>query len=424
LRCVAEAKRAGRVLAIVHRGIVELDRQAQTGRGEVAGARKDLVSGHERIAARRQKRSLRVDVITFVDQHLERRALADDRLRLCAFERDAGRLDLPLIDRNRDPLISQRVYADAQLLTHLALGVRRSVAGLSRLLLAFGLTALTLIAEAIGGWVSGSLALLADAGHMLTDVGALGLSLLTASIARRPADDRKTYGYLRWEILAALDNGAALIGIAAWVVVEAVHRLGEVRHVDAGLLLVVAAAGAVVNALALWLLHGGHTHSLNTRGAYLHIMGDLLGSVAALAAGLVIALTGWTPIDPILSVLMALLILAGAWRLVKESTDILLEAVPRSVSMAEVQQRMLAVEGVRAVHDLHVWTVTSGVIAMSGHAVVPTLASHPGVLDGIRRQMGTLGIGHVTIQLEVGDGCEPVTTAHDPHGAGGHGHVH
>jgi cobalt-zinc-cadmium efflux system protein len=285
------------------------------------------------------------------------------------------------------------------------------------------MTAVFMVVEAAGGWLSGSLALLADAGHMLTDVGALGLSLLTASIARRPADDRKTYGYLRWEILAALVNGAALIGISVWVVVEAIHRLGQTRHVEAGLLLGVAAAGAVVNVISLRLLHGAHNHSLNTRGAYLHIMGDLLGSVAALAAGGVIALTGWTPIDPILSVLLAILILASAWRLVRESTDILLEAVPRSVSMNDVQRCMLAVDGVRAVHDLHVWTVTSGVIAMSGHAVVPTLASHPGVLEGIRRQMGTLGIGHVTIQLEVGDGCEPVETStgthvHGPHADG------
>lgn len=293
-----------------------------------------------------------------------------------------------------------------------------------RLKYVLGLTALFMLVEAGGGWLSGSLALLADAGHMLTDVGALGLSLLTASIARRPADDRKTYGYLRWEILAALVNGAALIGIAVWVVIEAIHRLGQAHPVHAGLLLAVAGAGALVNLLALWLLHDDHGHSLNTRGAYLHILGDLLGSVAALAAGAVIALTGWTPIDPILSVLLALLILAGAWRLVKESTDVLLEAVPRSVSMAEVQQRMLAVEGVRGVHDLHVWTVTSGVIAMSGHAVVPTLASHPGVLEGIRRQMGTLGIGHVTIQLEVADGCEPVEAPAGRPGAGGHGHQH
>jgi cobalt-zinc-cadmium efflux system protein len=129
------------------------------------------------------------------------------------------------------------------------------------------------------------------------------------------------------------------------------------------------------------------------------------------------------PIDPILSIVLALMILAGAWRLMKESTDILLEAVPRSVSMPEVQRRMLAVEGVRAVHDLHVWTVTSGVIAMSGHAVVPSLASHPGVLEGIRREMGRLGIGHVTIQLEVADGCEPVETPAAAHGHP-HGHRH
>jgi cobalt-zinc-cadmium efflux system protein len=278
-----------------------------------------------------------------------------------------------------------------------------------------------MLVEAAGGWLSGSLALLADAGHMLTDVGALGLSLLTASIARRPADDRKTYGYLRWEILAALVNGAALIVIAGWVVSEAVHRLGQPHPVAGGLLLGVAAAGALANAVALRLLHGAHEHSLNTRGAYLHVMADLLGSVAAVGAGVVILLTGWTPIDPILSVLLALLILAGAWRLVRESTDILLEAVPRTVSMPDVQERMLAVDGVRAVHDLHVWTVTSGVIAMSGHAVVPALGDHPAVLDGIRRAMGTLGIGHVTIQLEVEDECAEPGPAGPPQS---HTHPH
>ena len=292
-----------------------------------------------------------------------------------------------------------------------------------RLLYVLLLTALFMVVEAVGGWLSGSLALLADSGHMLTDVGALGLTLLTAAIARRPADDRKTYGYLRWEIIAALINGAALIGIAVWVVVEAFHRLGQPHPVEAGLLMVVAAAGLAVNAVALWLLHGSHQHSVNTRGAYLHILSDLLGSVAALSAGVVIALTGWTPIDPILSIVLALMILAGAWNLVKESTNILLEAVPVSVSMPEVQRRILAVAGVRAVHDLHVWTVTSGVIAMSGHAVVPSLASHPEVLEGIRREMGRMGIGHVTIQLEVADGCEPVET---PAAAHGHeqGHRH
>ena len=268
------------------------------------------------------------------------------------------------------------------------------------------LTATFMVVEAVGGWLSGSLALLADAGHMLTDVGAIALSLVTSVIGARPADEYKTYGYRRWEILAALVNGAALFGIAAWIVVEAVQRIGSPPPVRAGLLLAIASAGLLVNLVALSILHGGHHHSLNTRGAYLHILGDLLGSAAAIAAGVIILLTGWTLADPILSIGVALLILVGAWRLVRESTDVLLESVPRGVSMAEVQSRMLAVPGVTAVHDLHVWTVTSGLIAMSGHAVVPDLSGHPAALEGIRAQLAELGIGHVTIQLEVEAGCE------------------
>lgn len=274
-----------------------------------------------------------------------------------------------------------------------------------RLLLVLVLTATFMLVEAVGGWISGSLALLADAGHMLADVGAIGLSLVTAIIGSRPADQFKTYGYRRWEILAALVNGAALIGIAVWVVVEAIRRLGEPAPVRAGILLGIATMGLVVNLIALRLLHASHDHNLNTRGAYLHIMGDLLGSVAAIAAGGIIWLTGWTPADPILSIGVALLILVGAWRLVRESTDILLEAVPAGVSMADVERRMLDVPGVEAVHDLHVWTVTSGMVAMSGHAVVPELARHPAALEGIRNAMQSLRIGHVTIQLEVERGC-------------------
>jgi len=264
-----------------------------------------------------------------------------------------------------------------------------------------------MVVEAIGGWLSGSLALLADAGHMLTDAGALGLSLLSAWIALRPANDTKTYGYHRWEILAALINGAALFGIAAWVIVEAVHRMRHPEAIRADLFLAVAAAGLVVNLVSLKILHGIRHGSLNTRGAYLHVMGDALGSVGALTAAAIIALTGWTVADPIVSVLLSLLILTGAWRLIRESTDILLESVPRHVSLADVHARMLAVPGVSAVHDLHVWTVTSGMVAMSGHAVVPALDAHPGVLEGIRAELATMGISHVTVQLEVGqDGCE------------------
>ena len=295
------------------------------------------------------------------------------------------------------------------------------------------LTTAFMVVEAVGGWVAGSLALLADAGHMLTDVGALTLSLLTAWIAQRPRDDSKTYGYLRWEILAALINGVALFGIAAWVVIEAVQRIQDPQPVRTGLFLAIALAGLVVNLASLAVLHSAREGNLNVRGAYLHVLGDALGSVGAVAAAGIIALTGWTIADPIVSILLSLLILVGAARLLRESTAILLESVPRHVSLPEVQRRMLAVPGVAAVHDLHVWTVASGMVAMSGHAVVPDLEAHPGVLDEIRAEMARMGIGHVTIQLEVEHGCEGCdddreTAVAPPLGHRGHqhhpGHAH
>src|SRR5688572_14415634 len=291
----------------------------------------------------------------------------------------------------------------------------------TRLRWVLALTSTFMVVEAVGGWLSGSLALLADAGHMLTDVGALALSLLSAWIAQRPPDDTKTYGYLRWEILAALVNGAALFGIAALVVVEAIQRIQEPQPVRTELFLAVASAGLLVNLTSLAVLHSHREGSLNVRGAYLHVLGDALGSVGAVAAAAIIAVTGWTLADPIVSMVISLLIVLGAWRLVRESTDILLEAVPKHVSMPEVERRIREVPGVTAVHDLHVWTVTNGMVAMSGHAVVPDLVSHPGVLEGIRSRMAGLGIGHVTIQLEVQDGC--LDCPHDTAPAG-YGHFH
>jgi cobalt-zinc-cadmium efflux system protein len=284
----------------------------------------------------------------------------------------------------------------------------RQVGGppIGRLTAVFGLTAVFMVVEAVGGWLSGSLALLADAGHMLTDVGALGLTLLTAWIARRPADQSNTYGYLRWEILAALVNGAVLFGLAGWVVIEAIGRISHPAPIQGGLFFGVAAAGLLVNVGALSLLHGNHRDHLNTRGAYLHILGDLLGSVGAVVAAVILLLTGWTLADPIVSVVLSLLILVGAWRLVRDSTDILLEAVPSHISIPEVERRMRGLPGVIAVHDLHVWTVANGLVAMSGHAVVPDLALHPGVLGEIRETLGSLGISHVTVQLETRPGCE------------------
>jgi cobalt-zinc-cadmium efflux system protein len=300
---------------------------------------------------------------------------------------------------------------------------RRGGAPVNRLLLVFGMTAGFMVVEAIGGWISGSLALLADAGHMLTDVGALGLTLLTAWIARRPASARKTFGYLRWEILAALINGATLFGLAAWVVVEAIGRIGDPQPIQGGLFFGVALTGLVVNLISVYVLHGSHKDHLNTRGAYLHIISDLLGSVGAVIAAVIVIRTGWTLADPIISVVLSLLILVGAWRLVRESTDVLLEAVPAHVSMSEVALQMRAVPGVTAVHDLHVWTVASGMVAMSGHAMVPDLAAHPDVLAEIRRAVGKLGISHVTIQLEARDECaDDVPATASRHGGCGHSH--
>jgi cobalt-zinc-cadmium efflux system protein len=300
----------------------------------------------------------------------------------------------------------------------------------SRLRAVLVITAVFMVIEFIAGWVSGALALVADAGHMLTDVGALGLSLFTAVLARRPADPRRTFGYLRWEILAALVNGALLFGLAAWVVVEAMGRIRHPESIRTGIFLTVAAAGLVVNLASLGMLHGARHGSLNLRGAYLHVLGDALGSVGALTAAVVIRLTGWTVADPIASILLSFLILIGAWRLLRESTDILLEVVPAHISLEMVKGRMLGVDGVRAVHDLHVWTVTSGVVAMSGHAVVPDLTLHPGALAGLRGALAGLGIGHATIQLEVADECEgvdclePLAPSADSHQHRGHGHSH
>lgn len=294
-----------------------------------------------------------------------------------------------------------------------------------KLLLVFGFTLAFMVVEAVAGWISGSLALVADAGHMLTDAGALGLSLVTAWLARRPANPSKTYGYTRWEVLAALINGAALLVIAIWVTVEAIHRIKNPKPIEAGLFMVVAGLGLVVNLVGLWILHDVRHGSLNVRGAYLHVLGDALGSVGALVAAVIIGLTGWTLADPIVSVLLSLLILIGAWRLVRESTDVLLDSVPSHLSLGHVRERLLGVRGVNDVHDLHVWTVTNGVVAMSGHAVVPNLDAHPLALRAMREELEGLGISHVTIQLETESHCEGLDCLKPaPTRAGDHGHHH
>lgn len=285
----------------------------------------------------------------------------------------------------RDPLATARAIAD------------RSTRALRTALI---LTLVVLVAEAIGGVLSNSLALIADAGHVLTDAGALALSLFVAWFARQPVTARRTYGYLRWEILAALINGATLLMLSAWVVYEAISRFRAPEPVAGGLMLVVATAGLIANAVAAWLLHPVHRSSLNVRGAYLHIMGDLLASVGTIIAAIVIQLTGWLAADPLASLFTTALIIRGAWALVRESVDVLLESTPSHIALPEVRAALQAIPGVESVHDLHVWTVTSGVVAMSAHAIVREPERQQGVLERAYEVLHPLGIHHVTVQIE------------------------
>ena len=269
-----------------------------------------------------------------------------------------------------------------------------------RLRLALVITLVVMGAELAGGWLSGSLALLADAGHMFADAVALALALLASWIAQRPATPERSFGFLRLEVFAALVNGAVLIIIALGIGIEAWRRLQTPPPIDGGLLLGVAGIGLLANVAAVLILHRGHQHSLNQRGAYLHVLGDLLGSVGALVAGALVLATGWTLADPLISVLIGGLVLVSAWRLVKESTDVLLEATPRHIALSDVHERIASVPGVESVHDLHLWTVTSGVVAMSGHLVVKNPTDNQPVLEAVQGRMRALGIQHVTVQVE------------------------
>ncbi|HEY7566297.1 MAG TPA: cation diffusion facilitator family transporter [Gemmatimonadaceae bacterium] len=269
-----------------------------------------------------------------------------------------------------------------------------------RLRLALIFTAAFLVAEVVGGLITNSLALLADAGHMLTDVGALALSLFVAWFSRQPASPAKTYGYLRWEVLAALINGAALLAISVAILWEAMTRLRAPEPVASGLMLAIALGGLIVNAASAWVLHPAHSHSLNARAAYLHVIGDLLGSLGTVIAAIVLRTTGWLLADPIASVVVTLLVVRSAWRLVRESVDVLLEATPAHISLGAVRSQLEAIPGIEGVHDLHVWTVSSGLVAMSAHAVVQDPDQHQSVLERAIQTMQRFGIAHVTMQIE------------------------
>ncbi|HPR05169.1 MAG: cation transporter [Zoogloeaceae bacterium] len=269
------------------------------------------------------------------------------------------------------------------------------------LLLALGLTLGFSFVEALAGWWAGSLALLGDAGHMLTDSFALGLAAVAARLSQRPPSQRLSYGLGRMEALAALINGLLMIAVVAAIVWHAVERLLSPQTVAGGTVTVVALIGLLINIAAAWLLSRGG-NDLNTRAALLHVMGDLLGSVAALAAGLIIQFTGWMPIDPLLSVLICGLILASTLSLLRQVFTTLLEGVPESLSLPEVGRSMAAVDGIVSVHDLHIWSLGAGRVALSAHVVIASLTDWPTVLPRLQTALASqYGIEHATLQPEI-----------------------
>ena len=273
-----------------------------------------------------------------------------------------------------------------------------------RLLIVLALTACYMFAEALGGWWTNSLALLADAGHMLTDVAALVLALMAVWFGARPATPRKTFGYHRLEILAALVNGVALIVMALLIFYQAYERWYEPREVESNLMIVVASGGLIVNLACAWLLHGEHHDDLNVHGAWLHIMGDALGSVGAIIAGVLMSVYGWYQADAVFSAAIALLIIWSSWHLIRESTNVLLEGTPAHINLASVEEAIRTTEGVEGVHDLHVWTITSGREALSAHVVHAPTVVQPELLKVLRVKLhDRFGVDHLTLQMETED---------------------
>ena len=270
-----------------------------------------------------------------------------------------------------------------------------------RLLVALGLTASLMVIEVVGGLWTGSLALLADAGHMLTDVGGLSMSLLAVWFAQKPPTTENTYGYLRAEILAAVANGVVLFLVAGYILYEAILRIWAPPEIHAGPMLAIAVLGLGVNLLGMGLLHHGAGTSLNIHGAYLEMLSDTLGSVGVIVAAVIIQTTGFYLIDPLSSAAIGLFILPRTWALVRQALHILMEGVPPHLNIREIDAAMTTVSGVRAVHDLHVWTLTSGKDAMSSHVVVDDLAAGHRILGALHTLLHErFGIEHTTIQLE------------------------
>lgn len=270
-----------------------------------------------------------------------------------------------------------------------------------RLAVVLGLVVIYMVAEVVGGILTNSLALLADAGHMLSDAAALALSIFAIWIAQRPPTPQRTYGYYRTEILAALANGATLVAISILIFVEAFRRIGAPPEVEGGLMMLIAAGGLVINLAGLWILNAGKSDNLNVRGAWLHVLTDALGSVGVIAAGVMIWAFGWYWIDPVASIVVGILVLYSSWALLRETVAVLMEEAPAHIDVDEVRNAIIGIDGVRAVDDLHVWTITSGMVSLSAHVAVADERQPQALLTEIRRSLhDRFGIDHITIQLE------------------------
>ncbi len=290
--------------------------------------------------------------------------------------------------------------------------------GRGRLAIALGLALVALVVELVGAAVTGSLALLADAGHVLTDAVGLVLALVAATVATRPAGARATFGWRRSEVLAASANAVLLMGIVLFVVIEAVQRLREPSDITPGPLLVAAGIGLVVNAVSLVVLSTGQHQTINVRGARLEVLGDLLGSVAVVVAGIVIALTGWAYADPIASLLIAAMIAPRAWWLLRDALDVLLEAVPRSIDLEDVRSHVRSVEGVIDVHDVHAWSITEGLPVLTAHVVVDDEVLHRAdsaqLLDALQQCLADhFDVEHSTFQIEPASHRDHELATHD-----------
>jgi cobalt-zinc-cadmium efflux system protein len=284
-----------------------------------------------------------------------------------------------------------------------------------RLSIALALTVTYMVAEVIGGLAANSLALLADAGHMFSDAAALGLSVMAVTLAQRPATMRRTYGFHRAEILAALANGAALVALSVLIGREAWERLAEPPEVHGGLMLMVAGGGLAINLANLMILSAGRDSNLNVRGAWLHVMADTLGSIGAMSAGVVIYLFGWRWADPVASFVIATLVLYSAWGLVRETLDVLMEGVPKGISIEDVTSALEELPGVLDTHDLHVWSLTSGRNIATAHLIIAEDADHQSIIDTANRTLALrFAIEHATIQVEhdaLASQCNPCDPA-------------